>query len=384
MPIDETLSAHPQLTACRDDMEAALAMLHACSSGAGTIYVCGNGGSAADSDHITGELLKGFFLKRRLTEEQTAAIAEVYPSEAAAIAGNLQQGIAAVSLASNGAIVTAVANDTDADYIFAQQVYAMGRAGDVLICISTSGTSKNVVTAAKVARTMGLKVLALTGESGGALKDHADVAVRVPAKRVDRIQELHLPVYHYLCAGLEAALFGGARVPDAKPKAPAAAPSPLPDRIELVVFDFDGVFTDNKVYTDQDGIETVACDRRDGLGITMMREAGVPMFVVSKERNPVILARTSKLKLDALSGCDDKGQFLKEYFAEHGIDPGNVVYMGNDLNDMEPMRLVGCPAAPADAHPDILAIARVVVPNRGGDGAVRALCEMILGHRGNP
>ena len=152
----------------------------------------------------------------------------------------------------------------------------------------------------------------------------------------------------------------------------------LPDTIGLVVFDFDGVFTDNKVYTAQDGTETVMCDRRDGLGVKMLREHGVPMFILSLETNPVVAARARKLQLDVEGGCEDKAGFLEQYLQEHDIGSENLIYMGNDLNDLEAMKLAGFSVAPADAHPRVVEIADLVVTATGGNGAVRELCEIIV------
>ncbi len=151
-----------------------------------------------------------------------------------------------------------------------------------------------------------------------------------------------------------------------------------PDPIGLVVFDFDGVFTDNKVYTAQDGTETVMCDRRDGLGVKMLREHGVPMFILSLETNPVVAARARKLQLDVEGGCEDKAEFLEQYLQEHDIGSENLIYMGNDLNDLEAMKLAGFSVAPADAHPRVVEIADLVVTATGGNGAVRELCEIIV------
>ncbi|NQV83556.1 MAG: SIS domain-containing protein [Rhodospirillales bacterium] len=207
--IEEFFNRHAALEPLRGDILQALALLKHCGNEKGRIFTCGNGGSAADAEHIVGELLKGFHLKRRLTEAQVNAIAAHFPGEAEAIASALQQSIAAISLVSQVSLMTAVANDTDPSAIFAQQLYGLGRAGDVLLAISTSGNSANVLLAAKVARVLDMKVIAMTGASGGAIKELADVALCAPASRVDLIQELHLPIYHLLCAALEDSLFGG-------------------------------------------------------------------------------------------------------------------------------------------------------------------------------
>ena len=155
----------------------------------------------------------------------------------------------------------------------------------------------------------------------------------------------------------------------------------LPDSVQLVVFDFDGVFTNNKVYTAQDGTESVMCDRRDGLGVKMLKERGIGMFVLSLETNPVVETRARKLGLDAHQGCEDKEKFLAGYLGESGIDPATVIYMGNDLNDLGAMKVAGFAAAPADAHPAVKEAADLVVTATGGNGAVRELCEFILENR---
>jgi D-sedoheptulose 7-phosphate isomerase len=383
--IDAFFRRYAPLQPLRDDILRALALLKQCSEGKGRIFTCGNGGSAADAEHIVGELLKGFHLKRRLTDTQVNAIAAHFPGEAEAIAGTLQQSIAAISLVSQVSLMTAVANDTDPIAMFAQQLYGLGRAGDVLLAISTSGNSANVLLAAKVARVLDMKVIALTGADGGALEGLADVSLNAPASRVDHVQELHLPIYHLLCAALEETLFGsGMDLPDPEqrtPTAPDAGPS-LPTPPRIVVFDFDGVFTDNRVYTLQDGSEAVACDRRDGLGTDALKAAGIPMFILSKETNPVVQARAAKIGIDNRGGCDNKRRFLAEYFEEHGIDAKDAIYMGNDLNDLEAMEFVGYPVCPADAHPQIKSISRLVLSRSGGDGAVRELCDLILKNTG--
>lgn len=155
----------------------------------------------------------------------------------------------------------------------------------------------------------------------------------------------------------------------------------LPEPLRLVVFDFDGVFTDNKVYTAEDGTESVMCDRRDGLGVKMLKRTGIEMLILSLEENPVVSARARKLGVPARQGCEDKAGFLARHLAERGIDTGTVIYMGNDLNDLDAMKLVGFAAAPADAHPAVRQTADHVTVVGGGNGAVRELCEFILEKR---
>ena len=213
MTIETLLQNHPALTACRDAVESARDLLTDTYRAGGKLLLCGNGGSAADCDNIAGELLKGFLSHRPLSEEDCLALAESLPDGEAdpdlyLLAGQLQGGLPAVSLPAQTAALTAVCNDTDPALIFAQLTWALGQAGDTLVCLSTSGNSRNVVLAAKAAKTKGLRVLALTGENDSKLSELSDVTVQVPAHDTYRVQEYHLPVYHYLCAAVEEAFFG--------------------------------------------------------------------------------------------------------------------------------------------------------------------------------
>lgn len=213
MTIETLLQNHPALIACQNAIETARDLLIDTYREGGKLLLCGNGGSAADCDHIAGELLKGFLSHRPLSEEDCLALAESLPDGEAdpdlyLLAGQLQGGLPAVSLPAQTAALTAVCNDTDPALIFAQLTWALGQAGDTLICLSTSGNSRNVVLAAKAAKTKGLRVLALTGENDSKLSELSDVTVRVPATETYRVQEYHLPVYHYLCAAVEEAFFG--------------------------------------------------------------------------------------------------------------------------------------------------------------------------------
>ena len=171
------------------------------------ILLCGNGGSAADCEHIAGEFLKSFELKRKLSEKMYKKLKDLYGDEGTFIADNLQQAVKAIPLTSFCAYNTAFLNDCNEKMMFAQLVNALGIKDDILISISTSGNSKNVVYASMLAKTMGIKVIALTGETGGKLKDIADITINVPSKRVYRIQEYHLPIYHLICLCVESELF---------------------------------------------------------------------------------------------------------------------------------------------------------------------------------
>jgi N-acylneuraminate cytidylyltransferase len=152
----------------------------------------------------------------------------------------------------------------------------------------------------------------------------------------------------------------------------------LPERVAALILDFDGVFSDDKVYVFQDGREAVRCDRMDGMGIGLLKKAGLPIWVLSTEPNPVVQARATKLGIPCLHGLGDKDQALSQLLQEQGIEPAQVVYVGNDVNDLPCMALVGCAVAVADAHPAVLAQADITLEHNGGDGAIREICELIL------
>lgn len=194
--LDELYVRYPQLKGCEGEIAKALDLLLTCYKGGGKVLTCGNGGSAADAEHIVGELLKKF----RKHRDIDSGVAAKLPSE---LVARLEGALPAISLVSMSGILTAFANDVAWETAFAQQVYGLGNPGDVLIALSTSGNSANCVNAARVAKAKGLKVIALTGAGGGRLGELADAAIKVPETETYRIQELHLPVYHALCAAVE-------------------------------------------------------------------------------------------------------------------------------------------------------------------------------------
>lgn len=206
--IAELVERYPALEGCRTDLETAVEAVIAVYSNGGKLLICGNGGSAADAEHIVGELMKGFLLPRRLSEELKKKLEAVCPADAEYLYDNLQGTLPAISLVNQIALNTAFANDQAPDLCFAQQVFGMGRKEDALIAISTSGNSANVIYAVKLAKTMGLKTVGLTGEKGGKLKDFCDVCICVPSEVTFKIQEYHLPVYHMLCIAVENEFFG--------------------------------------------------------------------------------------------------------------------------------------------------------------------------------
>ena len=206
--MEELLTRYPTLTVCKDDLTAAISLMLDTYRKGGKIMVCGNGGSCADAQHIVGELMKGFLLRRPMTKEQREAFADALGEEDAALfASRMQRGIPAMALDGATGLLTAYANDVDADYIYAQQVFACGQKNDLLIGISTSGNSKNVVNAMKAAKAMGIAGVSLTGAKESKLSALSNVTIRVPETETFKVQELHLPVYHYLCAQMEAIVF---------------------------------------------------------------------------------------------------------------------------------------------------------------------------------
>lgn len=202
----DLLADYPELTGCMEDIEAAISELEACFRKGGKLLLCGNGGSAADCEHIAGELLKGFLLERPLPETQRQALRRKGAPEE--FADSLQQGLPVISLAGHPAFATAYLNDVDGSFLFAQQVNALGAPADILLAISTSGNSEGVCNAAICAASKQMQVIALTGRKGGRLSALADITIRVPEDETYRIQEKHLPVYHYICARLESEFYG--------------------------------------------------------------------------------------------------------------------------------------------------------------------------------
>lgn len=173
------------------------------------LLLCGNGGSAADCEHMAGELNKGFILKRTIPSDLAEILRVKFPQDADVFEKYLQQGVPSIPLTSFVGTNTAYLNDCDPSLVFAQGVNSLGNKGDVLVCFSTSGNSKNVLYAAKLAMAKGLTVIAFTGESGGKLKEYADILLNVPSSITHFIQEYHLSIYHAVCLAVENELFGG-------------------------------------------------------------------------------------------------------------------------------------------------------------------------------
>ena len=205
--LDTLITRYPDMVCCKNDILQAYTILAESYKDSKKLLVAGNGGSAADSEHIVGELMKGFVKPRKLGEEYSKALINANPELGAVLSEALQGALPAIALDGHPALTTAYMNDCEPLLCFAQQVNGYGIAGDVFLGISTSGNSKNILYAATVAKARGLKVIGLTGEKESKLSAMADVCIRVPRKETFMIQELHLPVYHCLCLMLEETFF---------------------------------------------------------------------------------------------------------------------------------------------------------------------------------
>lgn len=205
--ITELFTRCPDLAVCEESLTAALDLWKRTYFSGGKFLFCGNGGSAADCEHIVGELMKGFLLKRPMPDADKKAFLDLYPDDAFVV-HHLQVGIPAIALVSHTALSTAWANDAPPELCYAEQVYGYGKPGDLFMGISTSGNAKNVAYAAKIAHAQGLSTIGLTGERESTLSSICDVTIRVPETETFKVQELHLPIYHWLCAALEEEAFG--------------------------------------------------------------------------------------------------------------------------------------------------------------------------------
>ena len=197
------------LRGCRGSIDAALTALVDAFRSGNKVLICGNGGSAADSEHIVGELMKGFRKPRRLEERFVDELAQQFPKEGPLLVEKLQGALPAISLVSQSSLCTAISNDSGAEMVFAQQVYGYGAKGDILLALSTSGRAKNVLYAVITAKALGLVSIGLTGRSDSPLSELCDATIRVPAEDTAEVQEHHTKVYHHLCAVLEAEFFEG-------------------------------------------------------------------------------------------------------------------------------------------------------------------------------
>lgn len=209
--IEELLERYPALEICRGNLFAMIEMICNGFRNGGKLITCGNGGSAADAMHIVGELMKSFLLPRKIEEfnpEFVKRAQELFPADVEFFKANLQSALPTLSLVGETSLLTAFSNDVSPNLVFAQQVFGLGKHGDVLLAISTSGNSDNVLFAVEVAKIMGIKVVAMTGRRGGRLRHLSDVSICVPADSSYTIQEFHLPIYHMICLATENEFFG--------------------------------------------------------------------------------------------------------------------------------------------------------------------------------
>jgi len=201
--VQDLISRYPQLGSCGEDIEASIDLLKKTFTDKNRVFICGNGGSWCDSQHIAGELLKGFLKKRHADESFRNRSAQLFRDEGKYLADNLQGGLPVIVLGGHGGFSTAYINDVKAELVYAQELFAQAAQGDTLICISTSANSANAYYAAMTAKLLGVSVILLCGSNEGRINSLADIIISVPEKETYKVQELHLPVYHAICAALE-------------------------------------------------------------------------------------------------------------------------------------------------------------------------------------
>lgn len=209
---DDFFGHFPELSACNSEISGAFEAICNCYRAGGKLLACGNGGSASDAEHIVGELMNKFAIKRAAPLQMHEKLIASGVRNADYLFSKLEQGFAAVSLVSQTSLMTAIINDIGADMVFAQQVYGYGKEGDILLALSTSGNSPNVVNAVGVAKAVGMTTIGFTGESGGIMREICHITICVPEKITYKVQQQHLPVYHLLCSMVEEEFFGTDRI----------------------------------------------------------------------------------------------------------------------------------------------------------------------------
>ena len=206
--LDELIARYPILSSCKDDIYKAYEIIVTSYEQGGKLMIAGNGGSAADSEHIVGELMKKFNIPRKVPGDFAQLLKNVDEKRGNELSKKLEPGLPAIALTTHEGLSTAFLNDVDGQDVYAQQLYNYGNEGDVFLGISTSGNSNNILDTAVVAKAKNINIIGLTGENGGLLSRYADVTIKVPENETFKIQELHLPVYHCLCLMLEDHFFG--------------------------------------------------------------------------------------------------------------------------------------------------------------------------------
>ncbi|MCK9575420.1 MAG: SIS domain-containing protein [Clostridia bacterium] len=205
--IEKFIERIPQLDYLKEKIINVVNEICLLKTNSNKIMLCGNGGSAADCEHMAGELNKSFMLKRRITDDLFQKLLRLFPNDSEKFVNNLQQSIPCIPFTSFISTNTAYINDCDPDLLFAQLLYSLGQKNDILICFTTSGNSKNVLYSAKLAKVLGIKIISFTGENGGKIKTLSDINLNVPSECVYLIQELHIPLYHLICLAVENELF---------------------------------------------------------------------------------------------------------------------------------------------------------------------------------
>jgi D-sedoheptulose 7-phosphate isomerase len=197
----------PALEGCKDEIREAYKAVIDCYSNQGKLLLCGNGGSCADADHIVGELMKSFEKKRPIDKSFKNKLRSISGERGTFMADNLQKALPAISLNAHSALYSSISNDMDANLVFAQQIAGYGQEKDVLIAMSTSGNSQNIIDAAITAKAKGLTVIGLTGQNGGRMKQYCDITICAPSDNTPEVQEFHQPIYHTICRIVETRFF---------------------------------------------------------------------------------------------------------------------------------------------------------------------------------
>ena len=199
---------YPGLSGLNEVISEAVRAIINCYTREGKLLICGNGGSSADAEHMVAELMKSFEIQRPLEKSFRERLIKLYGKRGGYLAEKLEHGLSAISLSAHSALTTAISNDTDADLIFAQQVISYGNEKDILIAISTSGNSQNVVDACITAKAMNMKIIGISGKNGGKMKNYCDILIKVPETGTAYIQEMQRPVLHTICRIIENHFYG--------------------------------------------------------------------------------------------------------------------------------------------------------------------------------
>jgi D-sedoheptulose 7-phosphate isomerase len=207
--LDELIRNYPELSELRDSIDKVSGIIVKCYTAGGKLLICGNGGSSSDSCHIAGELMKSFERERPLDVSLKNRLADISADRGKYLADKLEHGLPAISLSAHSSLITAICNDIDPQLIFAQQILGYGEEKDILLAISTSGNSENIIDACITARAMNMTVVGMTGRSGGKMKEYCDILINVPREKTASVQEIQLPVYHTICRIVEEYFYGG-------------------------------------------------------------------------------------------------------------------------------------------------------------------------------